>query len=95
MFARAGGGTPNRRSDQGVAAALTRVANQISGALSPVPTSSHSTTGTSPAKIIENRSKCYKQLSELNNLKAAGVLTEEEYQLEKEAVMTTLKTLVG
>jgi len=51
--------------------------------------------GTSPAKIIENRSKCYKQLSELNNLKAAGVLTEEEYQLEKEAVMTTLKTLVG
>ncbi len=95
MFARAGGGTPSRKSNQGVAAALTGVANQLSGALSPVPTSNPSTLGTSPAKIIENRSKCYKQLSELNNLKTTGVLTEEEYQVEKDAVMTTLKTLVG
>ena len=83
MFSRAGRlTTSKRRADEGVfTEALTRVANKISGALSPVPASSStpSTTGNSPAKLIEYRSKCYRQLSELNNLKSSGVLTEEEY----------------
>lgn len=35
--------------------------------------------GNGPAKIIENRSKCYKQLAELKNLKESGVLSNEEY----------------
>ena len=97
MFTRAGGTTPSRsRSDQGVAEALTRVANQISGCLTPVQASNRSPSlGTSPAKLIENRSKCYRQLTELNNLKSTGVLTEDEYQTEKDAIMATLKTLVS
>ena len=37
---------------------------------------------TSPGKLIENRSKCYKQLIDLKSLKAAGVLSESEYQTE-------------
>ena len=46
---------------------------------------------TSPGKVIENRSKCYKQLIDLKSLKSAGVLSESEYQTEKEAIMTSLK----
>lgn len=49
--------------------------------------------GTSPAKSIDNRSKCYKQLSDLNNLMMTGVLTEDEYKVDKEAIMSTLKKL--
>ena len=47
----------------------------------------------SPAKSIDNRSKCYKQLNELNGLKMAGVLSPEEFDTEKEAIMSVLKTL--
>ena len=47
----------------------------------------------SPAKSIENHSKWHKQLSELNSLREARVLTEKEYQCKKEAVMTILKNL--
>ena len=49
--------------------------------------------GTSPAKLIDNRTKCYKQLSELNNLKQSGLLSKEEYHAEREAVMEILKKL--
>ncbi len=95
LFTRAGGTTPSpSKSDHGVAEALTRVANQISRALTPVQASNRNTLGASAAKLIENRSKCYKQLSELNNLRSAGVLTEDEYHSEKDAIMATLKSLV-
>ena len=60
-----------------MAEALTQAAVAISTALSP-QTSTPNSTGqskTSPAKLIESRSKCYKQLSDLSNLKASGVLT--------------------
>ena len=77
MFARAGGSTPNcKGSDQ---------------SFDLLPIRYHESVPTSPAKLIENRSRCYRQISELNNLKIAGVLTEEEYQMEKHAVMATLK----
>ena len=73
------------------------MADKISCALSPAATtptrSVGSTNKPSPAKLIENRSKCYRQLSELNSLKSSGVLTEEEYVTEKDAVMETLKNL--
>lgn len=49
----------------------------------------------SPAKRIENRAKLYKQLAELKNLRDAGVLSNEEYCLEKEAIMDFLKQLNG
>ena len=47
----------------------------------------------SPAKIADIRTKCYKQLSDLNTLKGEGILTEEEYMAEKSAIMSTLKGL--
>ena len=57
----------------------------------------HSTLGTpsgnSPAKVIDNRSKCYKQLGELNNLKQAGLLSDNEYASERETVMNILNKL--
>ena len=74
------------------------VVDKISGALSHAartPTrSAGSSNKSSPAKLIENRSKCHKQLSELNSLKSSGVLTEEEYIHENDAVMATLKNLI-
>ena len=90
MFMRAGGSTPKRKSGQSVNEALAFVADQISSVLSP---SSSSVGGGSPAKVIDNRTKCYKQLAELNNLRSSGVLDESEYHREKESVMATLKCL--
>ena len=49
--------------------------------------------GTSPAKVIESRSKLYKQLGELQNLESSGVLTDEEYKSEKESIMNLLQQL--
>lgn len=71
---------------------ISSVADRIAAVLSP-SSSPKATVGKSPAKLIENRSKCYKQLSELNNLRTAGVLSDSEYQLEKDSVMETLKEL--
>ena len=94
IFSRAGGKElSNKKSD--VAEALGEVAKHVSAAFSGAIPSARSSSGNiaSPAKSIDNRSKCCKQLGELNDLKSAGVLTEEEYQSEKEAIMATLKKL--
>ena len=45
----------------------------------------------SPAKQIESRSKLYKQLSELQNLKSSCVFDENQYANEKETIMELLK----
>jgi len=95
MFARAGvsgGSVQKKKPDSGFAESLTDFVKQLSGVLSPT-NSNHPSPGTSPAKSIESRSKCYKQLSDLNSLKMSGVITEEEYKAEKEAIMSTLKKL--
>ena len=47
----------------------------------------------SPAKIIDSRSKCYKQLSELKNLKDSSLLSDDEYVREQQAIMGTLRSL--
>ena len=47
----------------------------------------------SPAKVIDSRSKCYRQLSEVKSLFESGLLSDEEYQVEREAIMNTLKKL--
>ena len=68
----------------------------ISSAFSSRPSiqpSSGNPLGSSPAKLIDSRSKCYKQLSDINNLKLSGVLSEEEYCAENEAVLLVLKKL--
>ena len=88
MFLRAGGAAAKRRTTADI---VSKAINQIAPALLPnvtVPTS-HS----SPAKVIDNRSKCYKQLGELKNFMQAGILSDEEYSREREAIMGTLKSL--
>ena len=46
--------------------------------------------GTSPAKLIDNRSKFYKQLADLSNLKQSGLLSDAEYASKREAIMSIL-----
>ena len=83
--------------------AFTEAAGQVSSAItaafSPPPkaqpgSASNSTvTSTSESfsvnqgEIIDNRSKCYKQLSEVHNLKTQGLITDEEYAIERKAIM--------
>ena len=97
MFARAGGGTPSRKKTQQSTAVnlFTEAAAAFSSALSPkTPVSLCSSgAGTSPARVIDSRSKLYKQLSDLQNLKSSGVLSEDEYLLEKESIMDLLTKL--
>lgn len=78
MFRRAGSGTQKgARHDDDV----------------PSSGTSAISSGTSPARAIDIRSKSYKQLVELKNLKSSGILSEEEYVSEKEAIMASLKKL--
>ena len=51
-------------------------------------------TGSSPAKVIDNRTKCYKQLSDLYNLFQANVFSQSEYQKERDAIVNMLQKLV-
>ena len=73
--------------------AFTQAAVAISLALSPHLNSPATGTTCSPAKLIEARLKCYKQLLDLNNLKGSGVHTEDEYTDEKEAVPEEAKVI--
>ena len=99
MFARAGKGTSTKKKEQSnsssVSDALAQaVLNAFSSAVSP-RAASNQLLGTSPAKEIESRSKCYKQLSEHSQLRLSGIITEEEYLEEKESVMCVLRKLKG
>ena len=94
MFARAGDGSTKRSksgSTSSLTDALSQVAVVLSSTLSPRPQSNSPTH--SPAKQTEVRSKCYKQLSDLNNLRQEGILSEEEYSSERHAVLQVLKSL--
>ena len=96
MFQRAGGGiTPSRKKDLStpVTQALADAATTVASALSPRVPPTPSSTGTSPARVIEQRSKLYKQLGELRNLHGSGILTEEEYVTEKECILGLLHQL--
>ena len=89
MFLRAGGTSTRRKTTADI---VSQTINKLAPALSPsvaTPSTSHS----SPAKVIDNRSKCYKQLGELKNLIQAGILSEEEYAHEREAITDILKSL--
>uniref|UniRef100_A0A1X7V1K6 Uncharacterized protein n=1 Tax=Amphimedon queenslandica TaxID=400682 RepID=A0A1X7V1K6_AMPQE len=54
-----------------------------------------STTSTisSPGKLADVCTRCYQQLSELSNLRSNGVVSDVEFEEEKNAIMATLKTL--
>ena len=94
MFNRASGGTKNKPKDiqLPVAQALTEAATALTSVLSPKLPTGH-IQKSSPAKLIENRSGLYKQLSELQALKSDGIFTEEEYASEKAAIMEILRKL--
>ena len=49
--------------------------------------------GSSPAKVIDNPTKCYKQLADLKNLLQTDVLSKEEYDKEKATIMGMLQKL--
>ena len=80
MFIRAGTGGAQKR--KGNVVASVQAASTSTASL-----------GTSPAKLIDNRSKCYKQLADLSSLKQSGLLSETEYASEREAIMSMLKKL--
>ena len=96
MFEKVGTGGNRKisKADSPVARVVAEAASAISHALSgskigqPVAAAGHS-----PAKLIESRSKLYKQLSELQNLKSMGVLDDIEYLTEKETIMDLLHQL--
>ena len=48
----------------------------------------------SPAKVIEGRTKSYKQLSDLNNLLQSDLLSQEEFEDEIAIIMGMLHKLV-
>ena len=78
MFVKTGNAAKGKGT--AISKAFTQMAREISTVLSP-------------ASAPDARSKSYKQLSELHNLKSLGILTEEEYLAEKSAVMANLKLL--
>ena len=97
MFVRAGGqAKKGDGSSPSITKAITDAACAITNVLTPkqnLPNKVQNVSTCSPVKAIENRSKLYKQLSELNNLKSSGVLTEEEYVSEKQAIMALLQEI--
>ena len=88
MFLRAGSVGNAKKKKVPATNMLSDAITQLSSALSPRPTSSGS-----PAKVIDNRSKCYKQLSEVNSPIQQGVLSEEEGHIQRNAIMAILNAL--
>ena len=70
------------------------VLNQLTSALLPCPPTNPSSKSDSPGKLIENQSKCYRQLGELKNLHEGGLISEDKYALQRECIMDTLKSLL-
>ena len=68
-------------------------ANSKKASVAVTPTSGSKPSGGSPARIIDNRSKCYKQPGELKSSKESGLLFNEEYTTKRAAIMSTLKKL--
>ena len=87
MFVRAGGSTPKKATS--ATDTVSQAICQLASALTPKAPS----VASSPANVIEYRSKCYHQLAELKNLAESSLLSEEEYSLERQAIMDTLHKL--
>ena len=103
MFDRAGSGGPKKKTcTSEIASAIGNLTNALSPKL--VPPSLGSTSGSSPAKIIDNRGKCYKQLSDLKKWFESDILkeyTSEQSVMYRLTIMTdclkphTIKVLSG
>ena len=94
MFNRAGGGVSVKRKT-GQTSEVVSAISDLTSALTPklIPSGSCSSTS-SPAKMIDNRSKCYKQLADLKSLFENNVLSKEEYDTERSVILGVLKKLV-
>ena len=73
--------------------ALTGLANSIVSAFSPNRTQQPISSGSSPSKIANLRSKYMEQLSELVKLREIGALTAEEYEEERLTVVKSMRGL--
>ena len=97
MFICAGSGnrTSQNSSNNPLSQAITQIASALSTNASPNLSNAGcgSVPGTSPTKLIDNRSKCYQQLSNLSALKQSGLLSDEEFSAEREAIMQVLNKL--
>ena len=91
MFQRAGSGGNASKGDTSVVKVVAEAASAITHAISGSPKGGQVVSSHSPAKLIESRSKLYKQLSELQNLKT--FMSETEYETEKETIMNLLHQL--
>lgn len=91
MFIRAGGGNSTKAKKGSLSDAITQISTTISSLASKSPPPAPPVCN--PVKSIDGRSKCYRQLNELNNLKLAGVLSEDEFYTEKRVIMDLLKKL--
>lgn len=100
MFERAGtAGKASPKADQNdsnsVVKAVSEAASAITSALSGPTKTNAAVSSNSPAKLIESRSKLYKQLAELHNLKVTGVFDDTQYEMEKETILDLLRQLSG
>ena len=97
MFNQAGGGGSVKRKTgcTGTSEVVSAIGD-LTSALSPrlIPSSSGSTTVSSPAKMIDNRTKCYKQLADLKSLFENNVLSKDEFDAERSVILGVLKKLV-
>ena len=92
MFVRAGGATPKRKSTADIVSQTITQLTPLTTS-SATPQSSSTPTSLSPARIVDTRFKCYKQLGELKNLNQAGILSDEECVTERQAIMDILKSI--
>ena len=91
MFKRAGGSSTPVKSKEHSASVkvLTDAAAAFATAISPGVTG----VSASPVRVIDSRSKLYKQLNELQALRASEIITDEEYEIEKTSILTMLRQL--
>ena len=76
MFARCGGSVSvKKKSSSDV---VVQAIGKLSDVLSPKSSNCQVASSHSPNKVIESRSKCYRQLTELKSLKSSGTITENE-----------------
>ena len=95
MFTGAGGESSGKKQSDSVTIAFAEAASAIKCALTKSEPSHSHTSTSSPAKLIDSLSKLYKQLTEIQSLKSAGILTKTEYATEKKTIMDLLNQLKG
>ena len=94
MFMRTGSkSTEVKKREASTGDSISLAINHLASAIAPKTPSAQEPAHNIPATIIENRSKCYKQLSELKNLWESDLLSDEEYAIEREAIMGMLRSL--